>query len=75
MSPTRRSSSEVILRVHPPGKLQSHHPLREYHVYLMDCVLCTYLTVWGFVFSFCCTLFVLIRGVEEQFNVNYCWQY
>lgn len=59
------------------GQPPSHRALREYHVYLMDCVLCTYLTVWGFVL-FCflnCTLFVLIRGVKEQFNVNYCWQY
>lgn len=68
----------------PTGAAQSvdlSRALREYHVYLMDCVLCTYLTVWGFVvfcfffFFFNCTLFVLIRGVKEQFNVNYCWQY
>lgn len=38
----------------------------------MDCVLCTYLTVWGFLVLL---YFVLIRGVEEQFNVNYYWQY
>lgn len=72
MFPTPPSSSEVILRVNP-GKLQSHRVAR------IPCIphgLCTLYIPYCLGFCFLVLLsFVIIRGVKEQFNVNYCWQY
>lgn len=49
-----------------------------YFVHTLRVGVVIFLLLLGFFFfnvSFHCTLFVLIRGVKEQFNVNYCWQY